>query len=110
MGEVTDADVFQRVEIIPNRVYFCPSQTRPETTPEVFYFTCDEDPFFEYHPFFKEFGPPSIHQIHHFYKIVCRMLGQWDEKIEFFCYDNAFKFTTSVCLTGFPCKIGNDKK
>ena len=96
--EITDDDVFQVVEIIPNRLIFCPCSSPPEDTDEIFYFTIDHDPFFEYHPFFKEFGPPSILQIHGFYKLMLQVLEARPEKIQYFCFDDAFKFTTAVCL------------
>ena len=98
MGEITDDDVFQFIDIIENRLVFCPCSSVPADTPELFHFTIDGDPFFNYRPFFKEFGPPSLLQIHGFHNLMLQVLDAHPEKVQFFCFDDAYKFTTAVCL------------
>lgn len=98
MGEVSDADVFQVIEIIPNRVIFCPCHEDPSSTDEVLRFTIDMDSFYSYHRFLNEFGPPSIAQVHKFFDMLYYLLEDRPELIHYFCYDDAYKFTTAVCL------------
>lgn len=95
--DITDEDVFQRIEIIPNRLFFCPSEKPPANTAECFYFTIDFDSFYEYHTLICEYGPPSLLQVHRFYKHVCDLLKEHTEEIQFFCFDDAYRFTTAVC-------------
>ena len=98
MEEVTDEDVFQVIEIIPNRLIFCPCHEEPESTPEVLCYTVDYDTFYSYHRFFDEFGPPSLAQIHKFFETLYYMLEDHTELIQYYCFDDAYKFTTAVCL------------
>jgi cell division cycle 14 len=97
MSEITDADVFQPIEVIPGRLSFTPCQSPPVSNSTQFCFTIDEDPTFIYQPLAREYGPPTILQIHNFYSLASHILDNHSEQILFFCTDNAYRFTTAAC-------------
>jgi cell division cycle 14 len=98
MGEITDDEVFQAIEIIPGRLNFCPEQDPPTSTEEHFYYTVDTDLTFRYRWDGKSLGPPTLSQIHKFYQMTFDILANHPEPVTLYCYDNAYRFTTAVSL------------
>jgi cell division cycle 14 len=97
MGAITDDDVFRSIPIIPQRLTFRPRAEDPNPDSGVFFWSIDAESTFEYHAKFGEFGPPSLAQIHRFYQLTVALLAAHAEPLEFYCLDNAFRFTTAVC-------------
>jgi cell division cycle 14 len=48
----------------------------------------------------REFGPPSILQLHHFYLLASSILESHSEMVVYYCLDNAYRFTTAACYIG----------
>jgi cell division cycle 14 len=97
MPEITDDDVFRSFEIIPGRLIFTPLPNPPHSTDSQYCFTIDDEPWFAYQPLDREFGPPTIVQIHNFYCLTAGVLNSHSELVQFWCTDNAYRFTTAVC-------------
>jgi cell division cycle 14 len=97
MGEITDDDVFRPIPIIAERLTFRPRSEDPTAESSVFYWSVDSEPTFDYHVKFGEFGPPSLAQIHRFFHLTVGLLAAHSEPLEFYCLDNAFRFTSAVC-------------
>jgi hypothetical protein len=98
MATITPSDVFQPIEIIEGRLNFCPQETEPSSTEDHCYYTIDHDPAFRYKWICKSTGPPTLSQIHRFYRITCEILKTHSEQITFYCFDNAYRFTSAVSL------------
>ncbi|OHT12305.1 hypothetical protein TRFO_17883 [Tritrichomonas foetus] len=62
------------IELIPSRLYFSVTNIRPHSTPKIRYFSIDNDPDFQYQPFFSDFGPLTLLHVHRFYTLVSNNL------------------------------------
>jgi cell division cycle 14 len=98
MGDITDDEVFQPIEIIPGRLTFCPQQAPPSSTEDHFYYTVDTDPTFRYRWEGKSLGPPTLSQVHRFYHLTFDILANHPEPVTLYCYDNAYRFTMAISL------------
>lgn len=74
----------QNIEIIPNQLLFSISKGPAKQTSqqkESFYFSVDSNPEFQYLPFYYDFGPPSLLQIHKFYNLVNTLIKSHPKQI-----------------------------
>lgn len=63
-------------DIIPNKFVFSVEKLRP--TKSFVPFCVDNDEHFQYQPFFEDFGPLPLHQIHYFMMVAINYMDQLD--------------------------------
>ena len=71
----------QGIQVIPDRVLFSILRRTPRDNGNIMYFTVDDDPVFRYHPFFADFGPPSLPQLIQFAHMVNSLLEKFPNKV-----------------------------
>jgi cell division cycle 14 len=64
----------QNIQILPGKLLFSILRSTPTSSRDVFYFTIDSDPAFQYHPLVEDFGPPALPQLYHFVLHVNQIL------------------------------------
>lgn len=82
MTRFTSAPSQQNIEIIPNKVYFSILKTPNKSQindpqhahKETIVFSVDTKQEYQYLPFYYDFGPPSLLQIHKFYNLVLKKM------------------------------------
>ena len=85
------------VPIIPDRLYFTITRISQRNTPTMFSYSIDNDENFQYLPFFSDFGPLSLLQIHRFVQLTNKHLAEHKEKVQF--YTGNFPTTiANACL------------
>lgn len=75
----------QSIEIIPDRLYFSAQRVMPKSTRNAYYFSVDSNQEFQYQPFYYDFGPPSLLQIHKFNALVDSLLQKHSEQVHYTC-------------------------
>lgn len=73
------------IDIIPKRFVFSVERGIPKNTPNVFYFSVDHDEQFAYQPFYADFGPLSLLQIHVFLIVALTHMGEHEGIVHFYC-------------------------
>jgi cell division cycle 14 len=86
------------VDIIPGRFVFSIAQVAPETSPQVFCFSVEKDPEFTYQPFYADFGPLSLLQIHIFLIVAVNHLGDHECLVHFYCSNSPQHIANSILL------------
>ena len=74
----------QNIKIVPGRVLFSVLKSTPRNTRDMFYFSVESDPAFQYHPIFEDFGPPSISQLCCFARLVDNLMESHRETLHFY--------------------------
>ena len=69
------------IEIIPDKVFFSIVSLPPKQAANVFYFSVDTRPDFQYLPFFSDFGPPSLLLLHRFHQLILKLMKTHQGKI-----------------------------
>jgi cell division cycle 14 len=82
------------VDIIPGQFIFCIAPPDPS----FFSFTIEENPVFQFRPFFAEFGPLSLHQIHRFVLLSRDHLRTHAPLVQFYCNSNPIHISNSLLL------------
>ena len=59
-------------------------KTNPRSTPQVLYFSVENEPHFQYRNFFDDFGPPSILQIYSFTRMIEDFMSKNDILLHFY--------------------------
>lgn len=88
-----------QIEIIPNFLYFeVKSQSFAQSqNNQIYYFSVNTNPEFQYFPFYNDFGPPSILQIHKFYNLLLSLLStNSSQKIIFYSSNNPKLLSNSI--------------
>ncbi|EAX95664.1 Dual specificity protein phosphatase CDC14A, putative [Trichomonas vaginalis G3] len=70
--------------IIPDRLYFTITRITQRSKPTMFSYSIDTDEEYQYYPFFSDFGPLSLLQIHKFRLLTNKILNEHAEKVQFF--------------------------
>ena len=92
--------IFQNIdEIVPGRVTMCVSWAIPASTASTFYFSIEDNPQYAYRPFFSDFGPLSIAQIHRFYVTLKNLIETRQEHIKFHSTPKPTALPNAVLLT-----------
>jgi cell division cycle 14 len=86
------------IDIIPGRFIFSSVDVAPATTPQVFCFTIENDPDFAYQPFYSDFGPLSLLQIHIFLIIAINHLGEHECLVHMYASQSPQQMANSVLL------------
>ena len=86
------------IEIIPRRLIFSIERTAPRNHPNVFRFTIDNDEQFRYQPFYADFGPLSLLQVHIFLVVTLNHLDEHGGIIHFYCNGLPQNVANSVFL------------
>ena len=76
--------VISQVPIIPNKLVFTVTRIPQRSTASLFSYSIDNDENFQYLPFFSDFGPLSLLQIHRFWVMTNKILSEHTEKVQFF--------------------------
>jgi len=87
------------IEIISNRLYYT-IQSNPTDSPSIHYFSTDDNEEFFYQPFFNDFGPLSLLQIHKFYLMVEKMLRTQKKVIYYYSCSKIESISNSTLLIG----------
>ena len=74
---------YQQIEIIPGRLMFSVERKLPPDTKRIHYFTVEDDPQFEYQPFYYDFGPLSLLCIHRFKLLVDDLMDKTSGVLHF---------------------------
>ncbi|OHT11384.1 hypothetical protein TRFO_19191 [Tritrichomonas foetus] len=74
----------QNIHIIKDRLLFSILRSKPRNTNQFYYFTVEDDPEFQYRPFFDDFGPPSLPKLCRFVHKVRKLLEERKENIVHF--------------------------
>lgn len=69
------------IPIIKDRLLFSILKSNPRSSNTTFYFTIENEPEYQYQPFFEDFGPPSLPQLYKFATHVDTLLQERKEKI-----------------------------
>lgn len=69
------------IPIIKDRLLFSILKSNPRSSSTTFYFTVENEPEYQYQPFFEDFGPPSLPQLYKFTSYVESLLQERKEKI-----------------------------
>ena len=86
------------IEIIPKRFVFSVERGTPKNTPNCFYFTVDHDDQFAYQPFYADFGPLSLLQIHIFLIVALTHMNEHECVVHFYCNHLPQNVANSVLL------------
>jgi cell division cycle 14 len=86
------------IDIIPNRFVFSIARVPPETTSTTFCFTIEGDATFEYEPFFSDFGPLSILQIHCFIVLSLKHISDHEPLVHFYCTNSPASMANAILL------------
>ena len=86
------------IEIIPKRFTFSIMRQVPVSSEKVFYFSIDNDENFLYQPFFADFGPLSILQIHIFLIVAINHMNDHQGVVHFYCSQNPQHVSNAVLL------------
>jgi cell division cycle 14 len=86
------------IDIIPNRFVFSIARVPPETTPTAFCFTIDGDSTFDYEPFFSDFGPLSILQIHCFVVLSLNHISEHEQLVHFYSTNTPASVANAILL------------
>ena len=73
------------IEIIPKRFVFSVERSMPRKSGRVFWFTVDSDDQFKYRPFYADFGPLSLLQVHSFLVVALNHLDNHGGVVHFYC-------------------------
>mmetsp|Transcript_24348 Transcript_24348/g.57697 ORF Transcript_24348/g.57697 Transcript_24348/m.57697 type:complete len:452 (+) Transcript_24348:108-1463(+) len=65
---MTDRDLAEAIEILPNRLYWAALHAAPRANPKVHYFSVDQE--FIYEPFFADFGPLNLGMVWRYCKTL----------------------------------------
>jgi cell division cycle 14 len=86
------------LDIIPGRYVFSIVSIPPQTTPNIFCFTIENDIDFQYQPFFSDFGPFSLLQINIFLTLSLMHLSEHEGLIRFYCTNSLHPIANSILL------------
>ncbi|OHT12135.1 Protein-tyrosine phosphatase containing protein [Tritrichomonas foetus] len=86
------------ITIIPNRLSFTILDDLPNKSKTVFYYSTEDNPAFAYQPFYADFGPNSLLQVHKFLGLTKRLLEREKIPLIYFCTDSPFSITNSIFL------------
>lgn len=84
--------------IIPDRLFFTITRIAQRIKPNLFSYSIDIDEEFQYYPFFSDFGPLSLLQIHKFRLLTNKILSEHTEKVQFFTNLNAHTIANASLL------------
>lgn len=73
----------QEIEIVPNKLHFLVLKGQPKSNKK-FHFTIDDNQEFIYLPFFSDFGPLSLAQIHKFWVLTNKHINAQKGKVVFY--------------------------
>ena len=79
---------YQNIVIIPNRIMFSVLRKTPRSSGKVLYFTVENEPQFQYRPFFNDFGPPSLIQIYSFVRMIEEYISKSSNMLHFYVTPN----------------------
>ena len=74
----------QNMVILPRKVMFSVLRNAPRSTPQTLYFSIENEPHFQYHNFFDDFGPPSILQLYSFTKMIQDFMSKSNAMLHFY--------------------------
>jgi cell division cycle 14 len=86
------------MDIIPGRYMFSMGTSPPVNLADVFSFSIEGDTDFQYQPFFSDFGPLSLLQIHIFLCVSLTHISEHDGLIRFHCSNTADSVANSILL------------
>jgi cell division cycle 14 len=92
------APIHPTIDIIPGRFVFSVADVAPVTTRDVFCFTIDDDPNFAYQPFYADFGPLSLLQIHIFLIVAITNVREHKCLVHLYCSNTPQSMTNSILL------------
>jgi cell division cycle 14 len=88
--------------IVPDRVSFSILKSVPRNTSDVLYFSVEDRPQFQYHPFVDDFGPPTLPQLYLFARYMEKLLADHTGLVHFHCSPNEeSKSNASLYITFF---------
>lgn len=87
-------------EIVPERLTFAIVLRQPQNTANTYCYTIENKEKFYYQPFFSDFGPLSILQIHRFVKLTARKLELHKGRVIFYSSKSPQNIANSVLLAG----------
>ena len=88
----------QDIPIIEGKLVFSILKIPPKNSSLLFNISIDTDERFLYLPFFSDFGPLSLVQIHRFIKLINNLLETHPEKIQFYCSNQGQFISNAVLL------------
>lgn len=95
----------QVIEVIPNRLYFSAQRVMPRNTRTTYYFSVDNNCEFQYQPFYYDFGPPSLLQIHKFNALLDSLLEKHTEQVHYTCSTHYAHLSNGVMFIAAYCMI-----
>lgn len=104
---------FQNITILPNKVFFSVLRSEPRSTPQMLYFSVENEPHFQYRGFFDDFGPPSLLQLYSFTKMIENFMTQSNMMLHFYVSPNqSAKSNAAVFISSFRmlhCKMNAEE-
>jgi cell division cycle 14 len=92
----------QNIEIIPGKLFFSILRATPTSSRNVFYFSVESDPQFQYLPLVEDFGPPNLPQLYTFFIYVKAILDSHSRLVHFYTSPSAtWKSNACVYITFF---------
>jgi len=82
-------NVHQNIEILKGKLFFSILRMQPRNSNTIFSYCVDDNEEFQYQPFFSDFGPPSLLQIHKFMNLTNHIIDTHKETIQFYCSTKA---------------------
>mmetsp|Transcript_119248 Transcript_119248/g.338112 ORF Transcript_119248/g.338112 Transcript_119248/m.338112 type:complete len:466 (-) Transcript_119248:95-1492(-) len=96
---MTERELAEAIEVIPDRLYWCALHTMPKNTMKSHYFSIDNDLVYE--PFFADFGPLNLSMIFRYCKMLEAKLMDpclADKRIIHYCSHEPKKRANAACL------------
>jgi cell division cycle 14 len=89
---------FAEIVVLPDHVIFSVFKATPSPCPGRTYYSLDDEPSFEYKPFFDDFGPLSLLQIHKFSVLSARLLQTARGVVVFWCAPDLHRIANAAFL------------
>jgi len=96
---MTDRELADAVEIIPDRLYWVAVHTVPKNTAQTHFFCVDND--LRYEPFFADFGPLNLAMVYYYCKILETKLTDpalAEKRIVHYCSQDPKRRANAACL------------
>jgi len=98
---MTERELSQAIEFVPNRLYWVTVGTIPRNTPNTHFFSIDNELFYE--PFFADFGPLNLACTYRYCKTVEKKLSEpllANKRIIHYCSQDPHKRANAAYLIG----------
>lgn len=99
LGEMTERELADAIEVIPDRLYWVALHTMPKNTLKSHYFSIDNELVYE--PFFADFGPLNLSMIYRYCRLLEAKLTDptmGDKRIIHYCSHDPKKRANAACL------------